>query len=115
MAVRLNPSLEIASTQWCSTSGSLTSNSMAVCGMRLHGAIRVSRDCLALSWPPKFGGSQGVYAATYDIPQNCPITSCSVATLENPNAPAAALIFPNWLASADTVLPRQFACPGTPA
>ena len=47
-------------------------------------------------------------------PQNCPIPSCSAATPENPKA-AAASIFPNWLASAETVFPRQLACPGIPA
>ena len=47
--------------------------------------------------------------------QNTLMASCSAATLENPMAEEAASRPPNCKASAETVLPPQFACPGVPA
>jgi hypothetical protein len=47
--------------------------------------------------------------------QNTLMASCSAATLENPRAEEAASRVPNCVASAETVLPPQFACPGVPA
>src|SRR6266404_3519257 len=43
------------------------------------------------------------------------MASCNVRTSEKPNALAAASIPPNFVASAETLVPRQFLDPGVPA
>src|SRR5262249_37913551 len=57
-----------------------------------------------------------VFRAANSYPaQNARIASCSAWTFETPKAAAAASRPPNFVASAETLVPRQLLDPGTPA
>jgi hypothetical protein len=60
-------------------------------------------------------GEQALYVAKSYPPQNARMASWSAWTLGSPRAVAAALSAPYCLASAETLVPRQFDIPGVPA